>query len=81
MHSRLDLSLCYSHRFSPNVFGNDTCLLNLRECHFSNIFRVNHLEVISTRSRFCRMLLVQKEMLYDYYINQQGHIIIFYMMT
>ena len=35
---RMDSSLCYSHRFSPNILGKDTCLSSLRECHLSNIF-------------------------------------------
>ena len=42
---------------------------------------VKNLDVMCVRSRFRRILFVLKEVLYDYYINQQGRIIIFYMIT
>ena len=48
---------------------------------FPIFFRVNNLDVMCVRSRFRGILLVYKEELYDYCINQQGRIIIFYMVT
>ena len=53
MHSCLGLPHCYSHRFSPNVFGNDTFLLGLHECHFSIFFIVKNLDVTCVRPTFC----------------------------
>ena len=71
MHSRMEPFLCYSHIFSPNVFGNDRCPSSFRECHLPMFFRVNNLDVMFVRSRFRRILLEHKNVLYDYYVNQR----------
>ena len=44
-------------------------------------FRVKNLDVMRVRSRLCRISVVCKEALYDYYMNQQARTIIFYTMT
>ena len=42
---------------------------------FTIFFIAKNLDVICVRPRFCRILLDQKEVLYDYYINQQRSLI------
>ena len=48
---------------------------------FPIFFRVKNLDVMCVRSRVCRTSLVHEEVLYDYYIDQHGRIIIFHSMT
>ena len=44
---------------------------------FPMFFRVKNLDAKCVRYRFFKILFVLKEVLHDYYINQQGRIIIF----
>ena len=46
VRNRLDKYLYHDDRFSHDIFGNSTCLLSLRLCHFSNIFRVKNLDLM-----------------------------------
>ena len=80
MHIRMTSSLLYSQRFNPNVFGCGMCLSSLRACHFLIFFRVKNFDVMYVRSRCYGILLVCK-VLYGFYMDQQGSIIIFNMMT